>query len=60
MDKLSAEAAADLALKSPGARRHIKDRQILGFKYYYEPNCDGKVSFQVAIKPAGVKIETSL
>ncbi|XP_074107460.1 leucyl-tRNA synthetase, mitochondrial [Cotesia typhae] len=60
LDKLSAEAAADLASKSPGARRHIKDRQILGFKYYYEPNCDGKVSFQVAIKPAGVKIETSL
>ncbi|KAH0535115.1 hypothetical protein KQX54_013686 [Cotesia glomerata] len=32
LDKLSAEDAADLALKSPGASRHIKDRKILGFK----------------------------
>ncbi|CAG5092087.1 Similar to LARS2: Probable leucine--tRNA ligase [Cotesia congregata] len=60
LDQLTAEAAADLALQSPGAKKHIKNREILGFKYYYEQNCDGKVSFKVAIKPASVKVETSL
>lgn len=57
---MSGENVAELALQSEAAKKYIKDRKIIGFKYHWDPDCDGKIQFQVSLKPSNLKIKTTV
>ncbi|XP_053592881.1 leucine--tRNA ligase, mitochondrial isoform X1 [Microplitis demolitor] len=60
IEKMSGENVAELALQSEAAKKYIKDRKIIGFKYHWDPDCDGKIQFQVSLKPSNLKIKTTV